>query len=215
MSKIMQNLIDKFFLYRLLCVISVVFLYANVTNAEAHEIENANDVALLSIEDKSNNQAKTIFLTRHFEKEISSHHSQIDKASAGHKKDPNLTDEGQKRALALASYLADKNITAVFSTNYQRTMQTAKPTAAHFGIVISEYNPRKLGEFASTLLKMPATNLGNTLVVGHSNTTPELLKLLGGPETVLGEDDYGDLFMLEFMPVDGIEKPKYQRVLIE
>lgn len=137
----------------------------------------------------TDSRPKTIYLVRHFEKE------QLG-MSAPNKKDPQLTEVGQKRALSLASYLKDKNITQVFSTKYQRTMQTAKPTAALFNVDVTQYNPSELSAFAERLLGTSSAQAGNILIVGHSNTTPELLQLLGGPLLTLSESDYGDLFVL-------------------
>jgi phosphohistidine phosphatase SixA len=130
-----------------------------------------------------------IFLIRHFEKEP------VD-ANAKQNKDPELTTQGQARAQLLASFLADKNVTTVFSTNYKRTIHTATPTAKQNGLSVTFYNPRELAGFALQLQVMSTKGEGNILIVGHSNTTPQLLKLLGGPDKPLSEDDYGDLFYL-------------------
>ena len=38
---------------------------------------------------------------------------------------------------------------------------------------------------------------GNSLIAGHSNTVPLIIKALGGPEiTNISEDDYSQLFLL-------------------
>ena len=130
-----------------------------------------------------------IFLIRHFEKESSD-------ATAKQNKDPELTTQGQARAQLLASFLADQNVTTVFSTNYKRTIQTATPTAKQNGLSVTFYDPRELADFALQLQAMSTKGKGNILIVGHSNTTPQLLKLLGGPDKPLSENDYGDLFYL-------------------
>jgi phosphohistidine phosphatase SixA len=130
-----------------------------------------------------------IFLIRHFEKESTD-------GMAKQNKDPELTTQGQARAQLLASFLADKNVTTVFSTNYKRTIQTATPTVQQNGLSVTFYNPLELAGFALQLQAMSTKGKGNILVVGHSNTTPQLLKLLGGPDKPLSENDYGDLFYL-------------------
>tara|TARA_R110002167_G_scaffold342797_1_gene551642 strand:- start:3437 stop:3655 length:219 start_codon:yes stop_codon:yes gene_type:complete len=53
------------------------------------------------------------------------------------------------------------------------------------------YNPSQLSEFAEQL-----KSLNFVLVVGHSNTTPELLELMGGEAIHMEESDYGVLYML-------------------
>ncbi|WP_417451459.1 SixA phosphatase family protein [Kordiimonas sp.] len=108
----------------------------------------------------------TIYLVRHAEKE------------ADDSEDPNLTQAGLARANWLAEYFKDKGLTAIYSTAYQRTRQTAAPTAKVTGLTVNSYNPRALPAFAETLKGMD----GVILVVGHSNTTPMLVSLLTNEE---------------------------------
>lgn len=123
--------------------------------------------------------AQDIYLVRHFEK-----------GKEG--RDPHLTDTGSKRAAELAKVLAEANIEVLYSTQYQRTIETAQPFAAESGLSIVYYDPSALAAFANTLL----ASKQNSLVVGHSNTTPELIGLLGGKATAMQESDYGELFKL-------------------
>jgi phosphohistidine phosphatase SixA len=104
-----------------------------------------------------------VFLVRHAEK--------VDSA-----KDPGLSGSGVKRALELANTLQDTNIEYVHSSNYIRTRETATPSAKRFGVEIKIYDPRDLVGVAEKLIAQG----GIHLIVGHSNTTPELVKLLGG-----------------------------------
>ncbi|WP_051275445.1 phosphoglycerate mutase family protein [Aestuariibacter salexigens] len=121
----------------------------------------------------------TLYLTRHYEK-------QPDKIN------PALTIQGQQRAAVLAEFFSDKSLNAVYSTPYKRTQDTAQPVADAKGLNVTSYDPRRLDEFASMLL-----NAGeNVLVVGHSNTTPELIKKLNGAPSKIEETQYGDLFIL-------------------
>ena len=103
-----------------------------------------------------------IYLVRHAEKEPG--------------RDPNLPPDGKVRAQALAERLKDTQLTAIYSTDYKRTRQTAAPTALGLGLPVVYYDPAKLDEFAAQLL----AQTGNVLVVGHSNTTPQLVAALGG-----------------------------------
>ena len=104
----------------------------------------------------------TVFLVRHSEKEPG--------------KDPALTPEGQGRAQSLSGLLGSVQLDAIYSTDYRRTRDTAEPTADEQGLSVSLYSPRKLKEFAKQLKQRG----GQVLVVGHSNTTPQLVSLLGG-----------------------------------
>lgn len=90
--------------------------------------------------------------------------------------DPSLTEQGRLRAEALADTLEDEDIQLIFSTNYARTLETAAPLAARRGLEIILYDPGDLPGFADTLRQVTVP----TLVVGHSNTTPDLVTLLGG-----------------------------------
>lgn len=106
--------------------------------------------------------ALTVFLVRHSEKEPG--------------REPGLTPEGKARARSLAQLLSSVQLDAVYATDYRRTRQTAKPSADQQGLPVSLYPPGKLKQFAEQL-KMRG---GQVLVVGHSNTTPQLVSLLGG-----------------------------------
>ena len=110
----------------------------------------------------------TIYLVRHAEKEL----------SAENPKDPPLTSCGVERAESLANLLIDVELDVIYSTEYIRTKKTAEPAARSKEKELEYYDPRKLDDFASLLLK----NKQNVLVVGHSNTTPVLAGLLIGKE---------------------------------
>lgn len=123
----------------------------------------------------------TLFLVRHAEKTTES-------------PDPDLTDYGIRRAEALASQLGDKTLTAVYSTDFIRTQATARPTAALFDLPVTRYDPYDLAGFAAQLKVLS----GQVLIVGHSNTTPELVQLLGGdPGAPIDEaTEYNRLYVI-------------------
>jgi phosphohistidine phosphatase SixA len=104
-----------------------------------------------------------VYLVRHAEKTTD-------------KEDPDLTEAGQARADLLAELLFEKGITRIHSSDYRRTRNTAVPLAKRLGVQVEIYNPRELENMA-TYLKEAG---GIHLVVGHSNTTPQLTELLGG-----------------------------------
>ncbi|MGK2925397.1 MAG: histidine phosphatase family protein [Lysobacterales bacterium] len=108
--------------------------------------------------------AAVIFLVRHAEK------------AAGGGKDPELTEAGMQRARELARTLADAGIDAIHSTDLKRTRQTATPLAERLGREIRLYDWDQMEALAADLKRAG----GRHLVVGHSDTTPELVGLLGG-----------------------------------
>ena len=66
------------------------------------------------------------------------------------------------------------------------------PVAAQKSVDLQSYDPRNLVEFATQI-----KTLNHVLVVGHSNTTPELLRLMGGQDINIEESDYGVVNMLQ------------------
>jgi broad specificity phosphatase PhoE len=104
------------------------------------------------------------FLVRHAEKDL-----------AGGA-DPGLTAEGAARAQRLADLLAGEGIARVLVTDTRRARDTGGPLATRQGLQVELYDPRALAELAAALKKRGET----VLVVGHSNTTDVLARLLGG-----------------------------------
>lgn len=119
---------------------------------------------------QKNNEIFTIYLVRHSEKDSTPN-------------DPPLTLCGELRSESLSSFLSAVKLDAVYSTNYNRTKNTALPTAISKGLDIKEYNPEELKDFSKLLME----NKQDALVVGHSNTTGVLAGLLVGEE--IGEFD--------------------------
>jgi 2,3-bisphosphoglycerate-dependent phosphoglycerate mutase len=123
--------------------------------------------------------APVIIIVRHAEK-----------ASTGGN-DPDLCLQGQKRADALAHILKDSQITSVFVTEFKRTQQTAAPTAKAAHVTPTVVPANDIGALVD---KLRASN-GNTLVVGHGNTIPDLLNALGIATPVsIPDDDYTEVF---------------------
>ena len=92
-------------------------------------------------------------------------------------KDPPLTQASHARAQALAQHLSPLPVIAVYTTPFQRTRQTATPTAQEHGLPLIEYDAKlPAAEFAAQLKQRHA---GQTvLVVGHSNTVPDIAAAL-------------------------------------
>jgi|GEM_PF-1674983 len=125
----------------------------------------------------------TIYLVRHAEK-----------ITTEGVKDPELTAIGHFRALNIAKQLSEVGITEIYSTNYKRTLQTAKPLADYLNLEIKNYDPRKLIEFSEEI----KSKKGTILIVGHSNTTPKLTSLISG-ETVAPieeQHEYDNLYQV-------------------
>ena len=122
-----------------------------------------------------------VFLVRHAEKTTE-------------KTDPGLTQAGKARALALANRLGGEGITHIHSSDTIRTRDTAEPLAMKLGLEVEIYDPRDLPAIAEKLKETP----GRHLVVGHSNTTPPLVELLGGDggDPIVEATEYDRLYMV-------------------
>ena len=124
--------------------------------------------------------AVVVYLVRHAEK--------VDDS-----RDPALDDLGKARATLLAQMLHDAGVTHVWSTDYLRTQHTARPLAVAAGLSVTSYDPRDLPGFAAKL----RSSAGRHLVVGHSNTTPQLVQALGGdPGTPIDDGEYDRLYVV-------------------
>jgi phosphohistidine phosphatase SixA len=130
----------------------------------------------------------TVFMVRHAER------AETDgKSGAMMADDPDLSTAGRARAESLATLLKEAKITGIFTSEYKRTQQTAAPLAKTLGLEIIQVSSKD----AAGLTKRVKSHTGNLLVVGHSNTIPELAKSLGVKETItIGDQDFDNLFLV-------------------
>lgn len=121
----------------------------------------------------------TLYFSRHAEK--------VDA-----KEDPILTQAGHRRAAILATMLQHAGIERVYTTDYQRTRQTASPAGKLLNLSVETYVAGEPQKLVDNLLKQQQ----NALIIGHSNTVPDLVVKAGGEAPALTEEDFGDLFQL-------------------
>lgn len=115
-------------------------------------------------------------------------------------RNPPLNAMGQARAEALARLLGDAGVDRVWSTDYARTQETAAPLATELGLEVAPYDPADLPAFAGTLRGTP----GRHVVLGHSNTTPQLVEALGGePGAPIDEPTEYDRLYVVTIGADG------------
>ena len=99
-----------------------------------------------------------------------------EKANDG-SKDPPLAAAGEAHAQALATSLRDALLQAVYATAYRRTQMTASPSAQAHGLTVTTYDAKQpAAEFAVQLREQ--YRAGTILIVGHSNTAPEIAAAL-------------------------------------
>ena len=123
--------------------------------------------------------ADTVYVMRHLQKAEGT--------------DPPLSAEGAANAEALAARLANSGVKAIFATPTARAMQTGEPLAKALGLAVTPYDPRD----PAALVKAASRMNGAVLIVGHSNTVPDIVARFGGTPVALGEQDYGTVFVVK------------------
>lgn len=125
--------------------------------------------------------AKHVYVMRHLQK------------AAG--EDPPLTEEGALLARMLGAMFGGSGfgIKAVFATHTRRAMQTGEPLARFAGVAVRPYDPRDVPALVAAVRAVK----GNVLIVGHSNTVPDLVAAFGGAKPPpLSESDYGTIYQV-------------------
>jgi phosphohistidine phosphatase SixA len=124
---------------------------------------------------------RTIFLVRHADK-------------VSDETDAPLSEQGRRRAECLANTLADAQIQQIFTSDLQRTQQTAAPLAEKLHlkpVAIPISRPDKLIE------AIRSGKESNVLVIWHDATLPEVLRALGAPAiSPIAHTEYDRFFIL-------------------
>ena len=113
--------------------------------------------------------------------------------------DPDLLQEGRAAAVALADMMETDRFegrrpVAIYVSDYKRTRQTAAPAAARLALNVTVYDPRDTAGLIARVRAEP----GPVLIVGHSNTVPDIVAALGGTRPApLTHPDFGDLWIVE------------------
>lgn len=138
-----------------------------------------------AISQESATPPMTIILVRHAEKKV----------VPPENKDPDISDEGVKRAEELANMFADAGIGAIYTSQYKRTQQTVKPLADKLGLTATPIEAQKTPEL---IKQIRAQKPGQVVfIAGHNNTVPEVIAALGGPKLpIIPETQYDNLFIL-------------------
>ncbi len=137
----------------------------------------------------------TVFVVRHAEK-------------ADGSGDVPLSEAGRLRAEELAELLSTYRISAVYSTPFNRTQQTAEPTARAALLEVTPYD-NATQQWANSVLTEHAGQ--NVLIVGHSNTVGPIIELLGGEDNVLiGDDEFDRLVRVRLRGIEcKVESMRY------
>lgn len=109
-------------------------------------------------------------------------------------KNPNLSETGFERAKFWNELFSEIKFDAIYSTDFNRTLQTVTPTATNQKISILKYNPKTIN---FELFKKD--NLGKkVLVVGHSNTIPNFVNQIINKKIYADIEDstFGNLYIV-------------------
>jgi phosphohistidine phosphatase SixA len=112
-------------------------------------------------------------------------------------KNPALSEVGKARANNLVTFFKEYQNIHIFSSNYKRTLQTAAPLQTYFNTDVNVYNAGELSDLKKELLKLK----GVVVVIGHSNTTPQLAELLSNEKvSAMSETQFTQYFILNKKP---------------
>jgi len=177
-------------LRKTLPVIALLLLSQLAFAQQANERSNVTSVA----QTESVFIIKTVFLVRHAER------------AEEPRQDPPLTEKGVARSEALARLLSAAGVKAIYTSQFARTKLTAEPLAKQLGVAVtsislktSSSNPRAIAEESTKEIvdKIMSNAGGSVLVVGHSNSIPDVIKMLGGDVVpTIDEKKFDDLFVV-------------------
>ena len=126
-------------------------------------------------------KATTVILVRHAEKQ-----SNAD--------DAELSGAGKARAQELARILEHTGIRAIYTSQYLRTKATASPLAERLDTAAMEVDASKPDLVIQDIFAHYAGQA--VLVVGHSNTIPDIIAALGGKVPPIGDMEYDNLYVV-------------------
>ena len=126
---------------------------------------------------------KTILLIRHAEQKAQS-------------PDPPLTQEGGQRAVRISQMLKAQPVFAVYTSQFLRTKMTAKVISIPHKLELIEYGTDDLTKLVDRLKEVPFGKMA--VVVGHSNTTPVVVKLLDDKTDYpqINHDDFDQIYLV-------------------
>jgi phosphohistidine phosphatase SixA len=158
--------------------IAVLWLFVPLTFAPAAHAQNA----------------RTIFFVRHADK-------------VSEETDAPLSEAGHRRAECLANTLADAQIQQIFTSDLQRTQQTAAPLAEKLHLKPTAIPLSRPDELVEAIRSSKAANV---LVVWHDATLPKIMRALGAPEiTPIAHTEYDRFFILTLAADNTLSQPRF------
>lgn len=140
-------------------------------------------VLIVSCDETENSESQTFYLVRHAEKDLSDTTD-----------NPALTQEGKDRAFQLVTVLKDVKIDAIYSTKFDRNINTVKPLVEKISKEIEIY---EWHDWTPMLAKIKNEKSLETIVIcGHGDNLLPMIAHLGGkkPQENLGHHEYDKIF---------------------
>lgn len=120
-----------------------------------------------------------------------------------------LSAAGRKRAQLLASMFREAGVSALFTSEATRTKQTAEPLAQALALT-----PQVIASDLDAALDQIREAGALAIVVGHSNTVPELIGALGGPPDLqIQENEFDRMFVVGVGP-DAVSTVSFRYVSV-
>jgi broad specificity phosphatase PhoE len=144
----------------------------------------------------------TVLLVRHAEK-------------ASDADDSPLNEAGVQRAQALVRVAEGAGVSAIYSSQFRRNRDTARPLSERTGVNVTEatVNLSSPGDYGKTLARtILDRHAGRTVVVvGHANTIGATVEALTGRPAQIEGVEYHDLFVVTVPPsgAPGLVKAQY------
>ncbi len=168
---------NRVFIYTFLLIASSILLFSCKSS------NVSNDTTALDISELIQPNTTTLICIRHAEK-------------MADRRNPFLTKAGKERAQDFAALLEDVNVDAIYSSEYNRTLETVMPLSQKKSIPTKIYDPRDFKPLMSKLLTIHKNQ--TVVIVGHSNSTPQFVNMLIGEDAYseFDERDYDNLFLV-------------------
>ena len=109
-------------------------------------------------------------------------------------KNPDLSEKGLERAQEWKTLFSEINFDAVYSTDFNRTLQTIQPIVEGNNQLLKIYNPKMIDIEAFK----KETHGKTILIVGHSNTIPNMVNQIikENKYTNIEENQFGNLYIV-------------------
>jgi 2,3-bisphosphoglycerate-dependent phosphoglycerate mutase len=143
-----------------------------------------------AIESLIKSGATNIIIIRHAEK------------SSDGSQDPALSEAGHERAIELTRLLSKIKIGKIYSTPFKRTTQTVQALAVAKNIQITKYETSTSASDLIATIRAEASD-DPVVIVAHSNTVPDLIKVLGFTPFTITESDYDNMFVYRQLKMSG------------